>query len=111
MGRYWREWLQERFDNRPALQVKPFPSSGPSAGKASFVGCRQSLPKLLYGLTIFASAFLLFQVQPMIAKMILPQLGGAASVWIICLLFFQTVLMLGYAYADLLTSTVAAQFQ
>jgi hypothetical protein len=110
MGRYWREWLQERFGNRPALQVKPFASSGPNAGENS-LAFGQAVPKLLYAVTIFASAFLLFQVQPMIAKMILPQLGGAASVWIICLLFFQTVLMLGYAYADLLTRTVAAQLQ
>jgi hypothetical protein len=55
--------------------------------------------KLLYGLTIFVSAFLLFQVQPMIAKMLLPWFGGAASVWITCMLFFQLVLLLGYIYA------------
>jgi spermidine synthase len=55
--------------------------------------------KLLYGLTIFVSAFLLFQVQPMIAKMILPWFGGAASVWITCMLFFQLVLLAGYIYA------------
>jgi hypothetical protein len=67
--------------------------------------------KLLYAVTIFVSAFLLFQVQPMIAKMILPQMGGAASVWLICLLFFQTVLMLGYAYAHLLTRAVVAKLQ
>ena len=57
------------------------------------------LNKLLYGATIFISAFLLFQVQPMIAKMILPWFGGAASVWITCMLFFQLVLLGGYIYA------------
>jgi hypothetical protein len=59
--------------------------------------------KLIYGLAIFSSAFLLFQVQPLIAKIILPWFGGAAAVWTVCLLFFQTVLLLGYLYAHLLT--------
>src|SRR3989449_3684581 len=54
---------------------------------------------ILYGCTIFLSSFLLFQVQPMIAKMILPWFGGTAVVWTTCMLFFQTVLLLGYAYA------------
>jgi SAM-dependent methyltransferase len=55
--------------------------------------------KLVYGITIFTSAFLLFQVEPIIAKIILPWMGGAAAVWSVCLLFFQTVLLLGYLYA------------
>ena len=67
--------------------------------------------RFLYAVTIFTSAFLLFQVQPMIAKIILPQMGGAASVWLICLLFFQAVLMLGYAYAHLLARTVPKNLQ
>ncbi len=58
---------------------------------------------LLYGVTIFCSAFLLFQIQPMIAKLILPWFGGAAAVWSICLLFFQSALLLGYLYAHALT--------
>jgi hypothetical protein len=52
-----------------------------------------------YAATIFLSAFLLFLVQPLIARQILPWFGGAASVWTTCLLFFQTVLLAGYAYA------------
>ena len=47
-----------------------------------------------YGLTIFLSAFLLFQVQPLIGKMILPWFGGSAAVWTTCMLFFQLVLLL-----------------
>src|SRR5580692_5080480 len=54
---------------------------------------------ILYALTILVSAFLLFQVQPIIAKMILPWFGGSAAVWTICLLFFQLVLLAGYLYA------------
>jgi protein-L-isoaspartate O-methyltransferase len=55
---------------------------------------------LPYALTIFLSAFLLFLVQPLIAKQILPWFGGSASVWNTCMLFFQTLLLAGYAYAD-----------
>ncbi|MGA8032630.1 MAG: hypothetical protein WCB48_09560, partial [Casimicrobiaceae bacterium] len=55
---------------------------------------------LLYALTIFASAFLLFLVQPIIAKEILPWFGGSAAVWTTCLVFFQSALLAGYAYAD-----------
>src|SRR5690348_4782387 len=54
---------------------------------------------ILYALTILVSAFLLFQVQPVIAKIILPWFGGSAAVWTTCLLFFQLVLLLGYLYA------------
>ncbi|HLK60499.1 MAG TPA: hypothetical protein VKU00_28315, partial [Chthonomonadaceae bacterium] len=54
---------------------------------------------LRYATTIFISAFLLFQVQPIITKIILPWFGGSAAVWTTCLLFFQVVLLLGYLYA------------
>ncbi|MFN0106511.1 MAG: spermidine synthase [Bryobacteraceae bacterium] len=53
----------------------------------------------LFGLTIFLSAFLLFQVQPIISKAILPWFGGAAGVWNTCMLFFQAALLGGYTYA------------
>src|SRR5436309_9396522 len=56
---------------------------------------------LLLGLTIFVSAFLLFCCEPMVGKMVLPILGGAASVWTTCVLFFQTMLLVGYTYAHL----------
>ena len=49
--------------------------------------------------TLFLSAFLLFCCQPMVGKMILPSLGGAASVWTTCVLFFQGMLLAGYLYA------------
>src|SRR5437879_819358 len=53
----------------------------------------------LYAATIFLSAFLLFQVQPLIAKIILPWFGGSAAVWSAAMLFFQLLLLAGYAYA------------
>ncbi len=51
-----------------------------------------------FACTVFLSAFLLFQVQPIAAKMILPWFGGTSSVWSVCLVFFQATLLLGYAY-------------
>ena len=52
--------------------------------------------------TVFVSAFLLFQVQPMISKMILPWFGGGPAIWTTCMLFFQVFLLAGYAYAHVL---------
>jgi len=60
------------------------------------------LPRLRYALTIFVGAFLLFQIQPLIARYILPWFGGGASVWATCLVFFQLTLLAGYAYAHAL---------
>jgi hypothetical protein len=57
---------------------------------------------LLYAVTIFLSAFLLFQVQPLIAKIILPWFGGSAAVWSAAMMFFQISLLGGYAYAHFL---------
>src|SRR5258707_834299 len=66
---------------------------------------------ILYALTIFLSAFLLFQVQPLIAKIILPWFGGSAAVWAAALLFFQISLLAGYAYAHALTKFAKAKTQ
>src|SRR5215470_2456916 len=52
----------------------------------------------IFAITIFVSAFLLFLVQPLVGKLILPRLGGTPQVWNTCMVFFQTVLLLGYAY-------------
>jgi hypothetical protein len=62
-----------------------------------------SLPaqhRLLFATTIFLGAFLLFLIEPLIAKLILPWFGGSAAVWATCLVFFQSTLLLGYLYAD-----------
>src|SRR5215471_2359641 len=67
---------------------------------------RNPAANLLNGLTIFLSALLLFQVEPLIGKIILPWFGGVAAVWTVCLLFFQVALLLGYLYAHSLTRYV-----
>ena len=66
-----------------------------------------ALLKSLFAGTIFSSAFLLFLVQPLIAKQILPWFGGSAAVWSICMVFFQVVLLAGYGYSDWLTKRPA----
>ena len=66
-------------------------------------GSVQELPlplRLLFASTIFLGAFLLFLIEPLIAKLILPWFGGSASIWATCLVFFQSALLLGYLYAD-----------
>ncbi|MBL8380350.1 MAG: hypothetical protein JNM79_20940, partial [Burkholderiales bacterium] len=65
----------------------------------------------LFAVTIFLSSFLLFLVQPLIAKQILPWFGGAAGVWTTCLVFFQSALLLGYAYPDLVARKLDARRQ
>jgi spermidine synthase len=58
-----------------------------------------SRSRVLYGGVVFLSAFLLFLVEPMAAKRLLPVLGGSSAVWVTCLVFFQATLLLGYLYA------------
>jgi SAM-dependent methyltransferase len=66
---------------------------------------------VLYGATIFLSSFLLFVVQPLIARLILPWFGGSAAVWTTCMLFFQVLLLAGYAYAHASNAKLAPRAQ
>jgi hypothetical protein len=72
---------------------------------------RLASPLLLFGSAIFLSAWLLFQVQPMFAKMALPLLGGTPAVWNTALVFFQAVLLLGYVYAHFLGTRLPLKLQ
>lgn len=58
----------------------------------------------LFAVTLFVSAFILFLVQPIIGRLILPRLGGAPQVWNTCMVFFQSVLLAGYAYSHYVTT-------
>src|SRR5215813_7476511 len=60
--------------------------------------------RTLYAITILLNALLLFLVQPMIAKMLLPYLGGTPAVWNTCMVFFQALLLGGYAYSHVVTT-------
>src|SRR6185295_3279841 len=66
---------------------------------------------ILLACTLFLSAFLLFCSEPMVGKMVLPILGGAASVWTTCVLFFQIMLLTGYVYTHLLGKLKRVQQQ
>src|SRR3954471_10221018 len=67
--------------------------------------------RALFALTLFVSASLLFLVQPMAGKMILPLLGGAPAVWMTCMVFFQAVLLAGYLYAHSTTARLGVRRQ
>src|SRR5215472_16974463 len=66
---------------------------------------------VLFALAIFLASFLLFMVEPIAAKRLLPLLGGSAAVWTTCLVFFQTTLLLGYLCAHLLATRLAQRTQ
>lgn len=69
------------------------------------------LTTLLYAATMGLGGFLLFQVQPVMAKFILPWFGGSASTWIVCMLFFQVALLAGYAYVYAVTRPLPVRAQ
>src|SRR6185436_1974441 len=72
---------------------------------------RLTLILLLYATTLFVGATLLFVVQPMVGKMILPLLGGTPAVWSTCMVFFQAALLGGYAYAHATTAWLSLRGQ
>jgi len=72
---------------------------------------RSSAAVGLFASSIFSAAFLIFAVQPMVAKQILPWFGGTPGVWLICLAFYQSALFLGYAYAYWLIARVRVTHQ
>ena len=69
-----------------------YADSDAEASRASFI-----LP--LFAITLFLGSFLLFVVEPMVARMVLPVLGGVPMVWNTCVVFFQLMLLAGYFYA------------
>jgi len=72
---------------------------------------RPALAAALYVATVFVSAFLLFLVQPLIARQVLPWFGGSGAVWTVCLVFFQVVLVAGYAYSNWSTRQLSPRIQ
>jgi hypothetical protein len=66
---------------------------------------------VIYTITIFISAFLLFLIQPMISKLLLPQLGGSPAVWNTSMMFFQILLLLGYTYTHITSKWLGAKNQ
>ncbi|MES2602936.1 MAG: fused MFS/spermidine synthase [Pseudomonadota bacterium] len=77
-------------------------TSVPSDTASQFTGARNTLVLVVYTAAIFTSALLLFSVQPLFTKMVLPRLGGSPAVWSVAMVFFQSLLLGGYAYAHYL---------
>ncbi|RTL51618.1 MAG: class I SAM-dependent methyltransferase [Bradyrhizobiaceae bacterium] len=77
-------------------------SSVPSVAASPISGSRNRLVLAVYTAAIFTSALLLFSVQPLFTKMVLPRLGGSPAVWSVAMVFFQSLLLGGYAYAHYL---------
>src|SRR5271170_4853093 len=78
------------------------PSSDTSAAAGQPSAGRNRLVLIVYTAAIFVSALLLFSVQPLFTKMVLPRLGGSPAVWSVAMVFFQSLLLGGYAYAHFL---------
>lgn len=76
--------------------------SVPSDTASQSTGARNTLVLVVYTAAIFTSALLLFSVQPLFTKMVLPRLGGSPAVWSVAMVFFQSLLLGGYAYAHYL---------
>src|SRR5271155_1457717 len=101
---------EERFQSTAAPQSTP--AGGLRSSEAPVVrSLLFSTYHVLFPVTIFLSAFLLFQLQPMMGRYILPWFGGGPAVWTGCLLFFQTCLLAGYAYAHWLGSSSSVRRQ
>ncbi|HMF11996.1 MAG TPA: hypothetical protein VKE94_06805, partial [Gemmataceae bacterium] len=84
----------------------------PRASRLSSSARPAYLPMLLvFAGTLFTSALLLFLVEPMVGKMILPMLGGSPAVWNTCMVFYQAMLLVGYLYAHLTTTWLGARKQ
>lgn len=96
--------------------TKPRPAARSPASDHAGTGvlappAQRSRVRLVFAAAVFLSAFLLFQVQPLISKAILPWFGGAPSVWTTCMLVFQSLLFAGYAYAHLCATRLRPRAQ
>ena len=96
-------------NGRKTLGLTCFDNSGIRGPVA--VSLPVSRTRFRYGFTIFCGAFLVFQVQLILGKYILPWFGGTPAVWTTCMLFFQLLLLGGYLYAHLLSTKLSARTQ
>jgi len=106
--------LRERvhtMSDQVALAPQPTSTDFVSGDRATSSPAAAPLLRALFGATIFLGAFLLFSVQLLLGKYILPWFGGTAGVWTACLFFFQTTLLVGYAYAHGSVSRFSAKLQ
>jgi hypothetical protein len=101
--------MSDRLSRTVELAVEP--PGAALAVRPSEHTLRHGTAVALFSLTVFVSATLLFTVQPMFARMALPLLGGTPAVWNTCMVFFQAVLLVGYAYAHVATRVLGLRGQ
>src|SRR5262245_53112907 len=95
-------WLLQslpRLLRQAADPLIPSPFSAVRSAPPSDTSSARRMSRSVFAAAVFLGAFLVFQIQPLIGKHILPWFGGAAAVWTTCLLVFQSLLFAGYAYA------------
>jgi hypothetical protein len=107
--------LQAQLPDDSATSAAALREANPSSTAATILAAQDKGAgggaTLLFSLAIFLSAFLLFQIQPLIGKFILPWFGGTPGVWTTCMLVFQLLLFGGYTYAHLTTSRLSPKAQ
>ena len=86
-------------------------TAGPNRTAVAAVPMVLSVAGVLFATTAFTASGLLFLIEPMYARLVLPRVGGSTSVWNACVLFFQTTLLLGYLYAHLSTKWLGVKRQ
>src|SRR5687767_9445814 len=92
-------------------EVPPDRAVGIGLGGPKHPDARAAAIPLVFAATLFLSAALLFLLEPMFAKMVLPYLGGSPAVWNTCVVFFQATMLTGYGYAHVLTRWVPIRTQ
>jgi len=98
---------QSEFTREYAFRTKDIAGPEGTLDDLNTAPTLRRVPPSLFAISILLGAFLLFQVQPLIAKLILPWFGGSAAVWTTCMLFFQVTLLSGYAYAHWISRSPA----
>ncbi|MBN9268248.1 MAG: fused MFS/spermidine synthase [Hyphomicrobium sp.] len=101
--------MQDKGVENSGPAIADGPSSPPAPSSAVPAALAGPPTLWLFTLTTFVSALLLFSIQPMFAKMVLPVLGGSPSVWAVALCFFQGALLAGYCYAHLVIRLIGAR--
>src|SRR5580658_1471975 len=96
---------------RPIFAMSETLASSANSGDQSSQGRAAAWTAWAFAGATLVGAFLLFQIQPLISKYILPWFGGAPAVWTTCMLFFQIVLFAGYAYSHLLVARLRPRGQ
>src|SRR5882724_6079870 len=109
-----RKYTRSGRSSRIRIELKEHPALDVTTrgkNKHNILVRNENTPPFGFALNVFLSAFLLFQVQLMMGKYILPWFGGTPAVWTTCMLFFQLLLLGGYLYSHVLSTMMAGRTQ